>query len=222
LLTYDQHGRVYHDFEGFRRAHSAMTKAFHLICVREALEEARRYLAFAMSHPNRDPKLRKTHTSSPETFWQRVDQSAGPGDCWPWMLGLDPHGYGQLSYKGKLWKAHRLAITLATGVNLPKSINGERAVVLHSCDNPGCCNPKHLTLGTQSENVRDMMAKGRHRTQPQWGSKNGASKLSAPVGLDRRARRASGVEIAIISRQFALSYDYTQKILSGKKWPHVN
>jgi len=98
-------------------------------------------------------------------FWARVvPVSDDPDGCWEWTGGRDAKtGYGKfrLLYSGRqphLW-AHRVAYLLSRGV-LPE---GRR--VLHRCDNPPCCRPDHLFVGTQRDNLRDMLAKGRGR----WG-----------------------------------------------------
>jgi hypothetical protein len=98
-----------------------------------------------------------------QRFWSKVDKR-GPDECWPWVGGVDGRGYGRSRYNGSgRTTAHRIAWQLA---------NGRDALlfVLHRCDNPVCCNPAHLWEGTQSENMRDMAAKGRwnngHRDDP--------------------------------------------------------
>jgi len=73
----------------------------------------------------------------------------------------DAYGYGAKTYKGKLWKAHRLAWTLENGA-IPPGLS-----VLHKCDNPPCIRIDHLWLGTKGDNNRDMWAKGRAVT---WNS----------------------------------------------------
>lgn len=95
-----------------------------------------------------------TPRSTPETFWARVDQS-GDDDCWPWTAGTDRKGYGVLGYQGKTHRAHRLALILS-GTEVPAG-----ACVLHSCDNPPCCNPAHLRVGTNYENILDRSERGR-------------------------------------------------------------
>jgi len=96
------------------------------------------------------------HTKRPleERFWEKVDVR-GPDECWPWTRKHNPKGYGQFR-KDKMVQAHRMAWELTNGP-IPDGLD-----VLHTCDNPPCCNPHHLFLGTNDDNMRDMNSKGRH------------------------------------------------------------
>ena len=82
--------------------------------------------------------------------------------CWEWTRYKDaprkaqPKGYGQVGYKGKVTRTHRVAYELFIGP-IPEGMR-----VLHHCDNPPCCRPKHLFLGTQSDNLFDMGRKDRY------------------------------------------------------------
>lgn len=91
-----------------------------------------------------------------ERFMAKIDKRA-PDECWPWTGYRKATGYGEFSTSEKRYLAHRLALRFS-GVDVQPG-----AVVMHSCDNPPCCNPAHLSVGTAADNNRDMVAKGRNR-----------------------------------------------------------
>ncbi len=76
--------------------------------------------------------------------------------CWEWLGCKWRTGYGYIRKAGKHIAAHRYMYTLYNGP-IPKGL-----CILHMCDNPSCVNPEHLFLGTQQDNMRDMVAKGRN------------------------------------------------------------
>lgn len=93
-------------------------------------------------------------TGRPEIpFWSRVDVSIS--GCWNWTGPIATDGYG----KCRQTHAHRIAYILTYGP-LKKGQN-----VLHSCDNPRCCNPDHLRIGTHTENAADMILRKRNHNQ---------------------------------------------------------
>ena len=87
-------------------------------------------------------------------FWAHVD-IAGEDECWLWNGPKRRDGYGRFSYNGKQIQAHRMACWLTTKVYPGKLL------VCHKCDNPPCCNPNHLFVGSTRDNVLDAMRKGR-------------------------------------------------------------
>lgn len=97
-------------------------------------------------------------------FHAHVDRSGGPDACWPWT-GMKIKGYGRFGTRHRVrFLAHRVAYELANGPivgHIPGDPVAER-LVMHLCDNPPCCNPKHLRVGTDAENIADCVAKGRN------------------------------------------------------------
>jgi hypothetical protein len=117
-------------------------------------------------------------------FWGRVDQSGGPASCWPWRGARNPSGYGVVRKRNPRRQeyAHREAYFL-THMSLPGG-----AHVLHRCDNPTCCNPAHLRIGTAGDNMCEKVARGRASR----GENHGSSKLSEQQVEEIRCRYAAG------------------------------
>ena len=77
------------------------------------------------------------------------------GNCWIFLGALDSSGYGSINRGAFRGKAHRYVWSVIVGP-IPSDMH-----VLHACDNPACVRPAHLWLGTHTENMQDMQAKGR-------------------------------------------------------------
>ena len=94
--------------------------------------------------------MRLTHEQI-ERFWSKVDIK-DDDSCWMWTAAkLVNFGYGAFGVRGSVVeRAHRMSYYLVKG-DIPKGLH-----VLHKCDNPPCCNPSHLFLGTDQDNVDDM------------------------------------------------------------------
>jgi hypothetical protein len=108
-------------------------------------------------------------------FWSRVDKSGGENACWIWTGARNPEGYGSINWYRASRRSHRIAYELAFGVS-PESL-----CVLHKCDNPRCCNPAHLFLGTSAENNTDRKRKNRtvaKKGEDQWKHKLTANQVA--------------------------------------------
>jgi len=154
-------------------------------------------------------------------FWERVDKGSEAGSCWLWRGAKDPGGYGRVRYCGKTMLAHRLAFFLANGELGPDEC------VCHRCDNPPCCNPAHLFVGSRLDNNRDMVSKGRHAAtmRPGYhkiGEKHGCAKLT-----DRQAKEIAetyakgGISQRKLADQYGVSQRTVAKIVLGIGWKHV-
>jgi hypothetical protein len=91
----------------------------------------------------------------------RVEKTAE--GCWNWLGCTTNTGYAWISYRGNGHYGHRVSYEVFNEVELKNEgrNTSETICVLHSCDNPRCVNPEHLSLGTQQDNMRDRDAKKR-------------------------------------------------------------
>jgi hypothetical protein len=154
-------------------------------------------------------------------FWERVDREAGPDSCWPWMGSRAPEGYGRLRYNRHPSIAHRIAYELTRG---PIAAG---MLVCHHCDNPPCCNPAHLFVGTHLDNSLDKVAKGRARGGPRpiqfapRGERHGCARLISDQVLEVRRRHAAGESQSSLAREFGVHLSTVHLIVHRKKWRHL-
>lgn len=130
--------------------------------------------------------------------------------CWRWRGSTAWNGYGVVGFQGRQQKAHRVAWQLTRGP-IPQGMR-----VLHRCDNPSCCNPDHLFLGTQLDNIADREAKGRGAKPPS------RRKLTRDeVAEMRRLYAALPISQAQLAEQFGVSRGNVSKIVNGKSYQEV-
>lgn len=145
-----------------------------------------------------------------ECFNANVDRSGGPEACWPWTGSRSKNRYGVLSFKKARFYAHRLAYALANGA-VPDGMD-----VCHHCDNPPCCNARHLFTSDAAGNAADMVAKGRWRGP--LGLEHPKSKLTPELIAEARAQYAAGRSLRSIARDFKMSHQALSAAMRGKTW----
>jgi HNH endonuclease len=154
-----------------------------------------------------------------ERFWKQVRKSSGNG-CWLWTGCTDhrkPHPYGRMRWKGRQIKAHRIAWILTYG-EIPDGL-----WVLHKCDVPLCVRPDHLFLGTNLDNVRDSIAKGRWVIPKHHlvGEAHYNAKLTDDDVLLARQMFRDGVSQRQIARTLDIAFQQIWRIVHGKSWKHL-
>lgn len=137
----------------------------------------------------------------------KVDQSAGPDACWPWIGSRDTKGYGRLKVAGKIVKAHRFVFSV-----LVRPLVATEAL-LHDCrpapDNPACCNPKHLWPGTREENTKDAAIK----RQLVRGERHHNAKLTDEQIAAVRVRYAAGDTQMKLAKDYGVSQPHISRII---------
>jgi hypothetical protein len=136
-----------------------------------------------------------------------------PSGCWEWQGARRPEGYGNITYEKRTLATHRASYELFCGP-IP-----DGAIIRHTCDNPRCCHPAHLTPGTQTDNMADMHR--RRRARPPRGSKHFKARLveaDIPVIC---SRVAGGESRAAVARDYGIAATVVSAIVLGQRWKHV-
>lgn len=159
--------------------------------------------------------------------------------CWIWTASLGSTGYGQFHDGERVVKAHRFSYSTYIGT-IPDGMH-----VLHRCDQPLCVNPSHLFIGTNADNVADMVAKGRqqradshwsalrpetvprgdahysrrHPERAQRGERIGNSKLTDAQVAEIRS--IQGETQRSIAAHYGVGQSQISEIRRGKAWTHI-
>jgi hypothetical protein len=147
-------------------------------------------------------------------FWNKIRLiGALDDDCWEWSEQCHK-GYGYFRFEGQILYTHRLSYFLTFGPFL------QHLRICHKCDNPPCCNPSHLFLGTDSDNFLDMHQKGRRVAAR--GEKAGCAKLTDAKVIEIRALYAKGgISTREVGLKYGVSFEAIRRIVNRTAWQHV-
>jgi hypothetical protein len=143
-------------------------------------------------------------------FWAKVDRSR-VGRCWPWIGAKNGgEGYGVIFRDGRPALAHRVSWELHNGP-IPDGLG-----VLHRCDNPPCVNPRHLFVGSNADNNRDKISKGRSGCVS--GEDHPGARLTAALVRAIRRERGAGLTLLRIADKYGIGTTQASRICRGVQW----
>lgn len=149
-------------------------------------------------------QIRDIATNSLFDFLGRFQNSNN--GCIEWLGSKNNKGYGQFKYNGKVWLTHILSYTLSYGPP-PPGLD-----LCHKCDNPICGNPDHLKIGSRSDNIKDMLKKGR-----------GATRLN-PISVRQLIHlgKIEGMATRDLAKKFNISTSTVRDAINGRTWSFLN
>lgn len=167
------------------------------------------------------PFIKSTFTLDqirPDRFWSKVNKDGKVvrpelGACWEWIGDTHEHGYGRYTPGARFKQqfTHRISWEMSNGI-----ITDPLLCVLHMCDNPPCCNPSHLFLGTRPENTADMVRKER-----QSRGVTRKTKLNEMAVLVIRQVAREGKSHGRIAAAYRVSRECVRDIVNCKKWRYL-
>lgn len=147
-------------------------------------------------------------------FWDKV-KIGQPDECWEWQASKYRNGYGVFNAPPITRLAHRFAYHTTYGL-IPRGM-----VICHHCDNPACCNPAHLFLGTSHDNAQDCIVKGRAKRGDRRGERSGRAVVTADQVPLIRNEALAGLSHRTLARKYGLSKTQIGRIVRGESWQHI-
>jgi DNA-binding XRE family transcriptional regulator len=133
-------------------------------------------------------------------------------ECWNWTGYKQKSGHGQLRMRQQNFYAHRIAYIITNGQY------NENLCVCHKCDNPACCNPKHLFLGTMSDNMKDKVIKNRQSK----GTEVSGILTEQEVLEIKRIYADGNTTQTLLGRKYGVTQSTIGRIISGHRWGHLS
>ncbi len=154
--------------------------------------------------------------SQEDRFWNKISVAENTNDCWPWRGTLNNKGYPQCGFK---IKGKRFALPYRIAYLLHYKTDPESFNVCHKCDNPLCCNPNHLFLGTQQENMLDCSKKNRIS----YGENHPHSKLTEDnVRFIRNNYSNVTKQLYDFASKFNVSFSTIYDVVKYRTWRRVS
>jgi hypothetical protein len=160
--------------------------------------------------------------------FEKKFERGNPDACWPWIAGVNAHGYGKIHLAPGVSAA--LANRVALAFKLGRDLRPGR-FACHTCDNPACVNPAHLYEGNALTNNRDALNRGRAvrargsrkvRTENHLrGSAHPRSTLTEAKVREIRRLRAEGATLKALGARFGVHFTAIRSVCVGRTWRHV-
>lgn len=137
-------------------------------------------------------------------------------ECWEWQRSTTG-GYGNIRYHGKTVGTHRLMMHIVNGFDL-----SDKRLVLHICNNRSCINPKHLYIGTHSDNNRDTVRSGKNPMSGRFGTKHPSCKYSIEQIQSVFEMIRQGLSHREIANQVGMTISYVSSLRNRRYRPDVS